>query len=229
MLKLNFVYFQPKYKTNMQKPIEQFIKEHFPVLCEVKLIEEIEKECKVVTYKTGDKLIEIGAYIKQMPLLLSGTIKISREDDDGKELLLYYLNSGETCAMSLSCCIADTKSNVRAAVLEDAQIIMLPTSKIDDWMKKYDSWKNFVFLSYQMRFEKLLQTIDSIAFMKMDERLEKYLLSRSSELNSKIINLTHQEIANDLNSSREVISRLLKQLEKLGRLKLHRYKIEIIS
>jgi len=211
------------------KSIRDIIIVQFPFLNDNMLIDEISEFGKIVDYKAGNSLIEIGSYIKQMPLLVSGTLKISREDSEGNELLLYYLKGGETCAMSLTCCMGAAKSNIRATAIEDTQIIMLPTSKIDEWIKRYDVWKNFVFMSYQMRFEELLQTIDSIAFMKMDERLEKYLLERSTELNSAIINLTHQEIASDLNTSREVISRLLKQLEKLGKIKLHRYKIEIIS
>ncbi len=213
----------------MTDSLIDIIKTKFPVLNEEGLLNEIQDYGKVMYFDTGDKLLEIGSYIKQMPLLINGTLKISREDKEGNELLLYYLNSGETCAMSLTCCMGQVKSNIRATAIEDAQIIMLPTNKMDEWIRKYDSWKNFIFNAYQIRFEEMLQTIDSIAFMKMDERLERYLLERSKELNQTILNLTHQEIASDLNTSREVISRLLKQLEKLGRIKLHRYKVEIIS
>ncbi|TLX74731.1 Crp/Fnr family transcriptional regulator [Labilibacter sediminis] len=209
--------------------MKDVIKEKFPILYEEELVNDIQQNGKLLNFEAGDRLIEIGAYIKQMPLLIKGSLKISREDKDGNELLLYYLNSGETCAMSLTCCMGDVRSNIRATAIEDVEIIMLPTSKMDEWMKKYDSWKNFIFRAYQIRFDEMLQTIDSIAFMKMDERLERYLSERSKELNAKILNLTHQEIASDLNTSREVVSRLLKQLEKLGRIKLHRFKIEIIS
>ncbi|WP_066627749.1 Crp/Fnr family transcriptional regulator [Labilibacter marinus] len=212
----------------MTQSVEEIIKAKFPVLYEPELVTEIQKFGKIVNFNAGSNLIEIGAYIKQMPLLIEGTLKISREDSEGNELLLYYLNSGETCAMSLTCCMGDVKSNIKASAIEDAEIIMLPTHKMDEWMKKFDSWKNFIFRAYQIRFDEMLHTIDSIAFMKMDERLERYLLERSKELNAKILNLTHQEIASDLNTSREVISRLLKQLEKLGRIKLHRYKVELI-
>ncbi len=213
----------------MTASIKDICKAKFPVLYEDALLDEIQESGKVMNFSAGENLIEIGSYIKQMPLLVKGTLKISREDMDGNELLLYYLNSGETCAMSLTCCMGDVKSNVRATAIEDAEIIMLPTQKMNEWMNKYDCWKNFIFRAYQIRFEEMLGTIDSIAFMKMDERLERYLMERSKELNHKILNLTHQEIASDLNTSREVVSRLLKQLEKLGRIKLHRYKVEIIS
>jgi len=209
--------------------INDIVKEKFPILYEDELINDIQKNGKLLHHKAGSRLIDIGSYIKQMPLLINGTLKISREDNDGNELLLYYLNSGETCAMSLTCCMGDVRSNIRATAIENVEIIMLPTSKMDEWVKKYDSWKNFIFRSYQIRFEEMLQTIDSIAFMKMDERLERYLIDRSKELKSQILNLTHQEIASDMHTSREVVSRLLKQLEKLGRIKLHRFKIELIS
>jgi CRP/FNR family transcriptional regulator len=208
--------------------IADIIKTHFPALWEEGLVKEIELNSKYRKIEAGEVLIDIGAFVKQMPLLISGTLKISREDSEGNELLLYYLNGGDTCAMSLTCCMSDARSNIRATAIEDAEIIMLPTSKIDEWVKQFDSWKNFVFRSYQNRFDELLHTIDSIAFMKMDERLEQYLTARSKELNEKILKLTHQEIANDLNTSREVVSRLLKQLEKLGRIRLHRFKIELI-
>ncbi|MGQ1786700.1 MULTISPECIES: Crp/Fnr family transcriptional regulator [unclassified Saccharicrinis] len=213
----------------MTHNIKEIINAKFPSLYEEGLLDEIQEHGRIIEFLPGDKLIEIGAYIKQMPLLIDGTIKISREDSEGNELLLYYLNSGETCAMSLTCCMGDAKSNVRATAIEEAEIIMLPVTKMDEWIKKYDSWKNFIFRAYRIRFEEMLQTIDSIAFMKMDERLSRYLLERSKELNQNILSLTHQEIASDLNTSREVVSRLLKQLEKLGRIKLHRNNVEIIS
>ena len=213
----------------MTNVIYDIIKSNFPILHNPGLIEEIQQFGRILDFKAGENLIEIGSYIKQMPLLVEGTLKISREDTDGNELLLYYLNSGETCAMSLICCMGDAKSNIRATVIDDAEIIMLPVNKMDEWIKKYDSWKNFIFRAYQIRFEEMLHTIDSIAFMKMDERLERYLAERSKELRQNVLTLTHQEIAGDLNTSREVVSRLLKQLEKMGRIKLHRYKVEIVS
>ncbi len=210
-------------------PISEILRTKFSILNEKELIDEIQECCKLVDVESGTILMDIGSYIRQMPLLIKGTIKISREDSDGNELLLYYLNSGETCTMSLICYMGDVQSNIRATAIEDTEIIMLPVNKLNEWMRKYESLRNFVFRSYQIRFEELLQTVDSIAFMKMDERIERYLNERSKELNSKILNLTHQEIASDMNSSREVISRLLKQMEKLGKIKLHRFKIEIIT
>jgi len=213
----------------MSPKISDILKAKFPILTEEELISEIEANCRIVKLEAGAVLMEIGSYIKQMPLLISGSIKITREDAGGNELLLYYLNSGETCTMSLICCMGDVKSNIRATTIDETELIMLPTLKLNEWMRKYESLRNFVFKSYQVRFEELLQTIDSIAFKKMDERLELYLMDRAKELNSKILNLTHQEIAGDMNTSREVVSRLLKQLERMGKIKLHRFKIEILS
>ncbi len=212
----------------MNQDISNLLKKHFPAFVEDELLKEIEESAKHVYLDADSVLMDIDAYIKQMPLLVSGVVKVAREDNDGNELLLYYLKSGETCTMSMICCMGNARSNIRATVIEDAEFIMLPVAKLNLWMAKYNSIRNFVFRNYQMRFEELLQTIDSIAFLKMDERLERYLQERSAELNTTILSLTHQDIARDLNTSREVISRLLKQMEKIGKIKLHRLKIEII-
>lgn len=212
----------------MTESISQTIKIKFPILLEPALLEEMERYCTTRTLEAGSNFIEIGQQITGMPLLTEGTIKVVREDSDGNELLLYYLNGGETCATTLSCCMNDAKSEVRATVMEDITAIIVPISCMNSWLQKYSSWRNFIMLSYRNRFEELLKTVDNIAFMKMDERLENYLLQRSKEINSKILLGTHQEIADDLHTSREVVSRLLKQLEKIGRVKLSRNKIEIL-
>ncbi len=213
----------------MSEAIATIIKQKFPILIEPELLAEMEKYCTTRKLQAGTNFIEIGDKIIAMPLLISGSLKVVREDTEGNELLLYYLNGGETCATTLSCCLNNAKSEVRATVMEDITAILVPIACMDDWLKKYSSWRNFVMLSYRMRFEEMLQTIDSVAFKKMDERLEEYLKQRSSEINSSTIQGTHQEIADDLHTSREVVSRLLKQLEKLGRIKLSRNKIEILS
>ncbi len=213
----------------MTSTIRETIENKFPILLEPALLDEMEKHCTIRTIEAGVNFIEIGDKIISMPLMISGSIKVVREDADGNEILLYYLTGGETCATTLSCCMNDARSEVRATVLEDVTAISVPIQFINEWLRKYDSWRTFVMLSYRTRFEELLQTVDSIAFMKMDERLEKYILQRSTELKSKILLGTHQEIADDLHTSREVVSRLLKQLENLGRIKLSRNKIEIID
>jgi CRP/FNR family transcriptional regulator len=152
-----------------------------------------------------------------------------REDNDGKELLLYYLGENDSCAMSLTCCLSLRKSEVKAIAEEKTEMLMIPVEYVEKWMEKYPSWKSFVFGTYQKRFEEMLNAIDSIAFKKMDERLLEYLERKKNALNTKELNITHEEIANDIGTSREVISRLLKQLERMGAVKLSRNKIELLS
>ncbi len=196
---------------------------------EKELLNEI---LQVGTFKEvpeGFKLIEIGEYIKGMPLLISGAIKILREDNDGDELLLYYLEKGETCSMTLACCIGDTKSEIRAITETDTKLIMVPIKKMEEWTAKYKSWRNFVFNSYHERLNELLHTLDSIAFDKMDARLVGYLKEKARINKENIIHNTHQEIAYELHSSRVVISRLLKKLEQLGKIELHRNYIKIFD
>ena len=177
----------------------------------------------------GEKLMEIGQYIKSMPLMVSGVIKILREDNDGNELLLYFLENGDTCAMSLVCCMGNTQSEVRAVAETDSKVIMLPVQKMEEWMSTYKSWRTFVLTTYQTRLNELMDTVDSIAFLKMDERLLKYLKDKVRVTKKSTIYNTHQEIAYDLNTSRVVVSRLLKKLETLGKVKLHRNYFKIIE
>ena len=207
----------------------QDLKEQYGNIFEEELINEI---VQVGTFKEvpeGYKLIEIGDYLRGMPLLISGVIKILREDDDGDELLLYYLEKGDTCSMTMACCIGDTKSEIRAIAETDAKLIMVPIQKMEEWTIKYKSWRNFVFNSYHVRLNELLSTLDSIAFQKMDERLIGYLKEKARVTNDDIIHSTHQDIAYDLHSSRVVISRLLKKLEEMGKIKLHRNFIKILD
>ena len=194
---------------------------------EESLINEILEISKIHDFKEGDIIIDFNENIKNMPLMLTGAIKILREDDLGNELLMYYLQPGDTCTMSLTCCMANRKSEIRAIAEGSVTMLAVPVNFMDDWMIKYPDWKNFVMNTYRKRFEELLNTVDQIAFKKMDERLENYLKEKSIVTKTHEIKITHQEIANDLNSSREVISRLLKQLEKQGKVKLNRLSIDV--
>lgn len=205
------------------------LKQHYGYLFEDELLQEINN---VGTYRDipeGLKLIEIGDYIKSMPLLISGAIKILREDKEGDELILYFIEQGDTCAMTLSCCLGDSKSEIRAIVETDARLIMVPVQKMEEWLGKYKSWRNFVLQSYQNRMTELLEAIDTIAFLKMDERLFKYLKDKAMVNHNDVIHVTHQEIASDLHTSRVVISRLLKALEINGRIELHRNNIKVLD
>lgn len=205
----------------------QELKSSYNYLFEDALLEEINQVgiCKEVS--EGFKMLEIGGYVKYMPLLISGVIKVLREDNDGDELLLYFLEKGDTCAMTLICSLGQTKSEIRAIAETDAKLIMIPIQKMEEWSAKYKSWRRFVFQSYHNRLNEMLDTIDNIAFLKMDERLLRYLKEKSRVSNDDIIKSTHQEIAYELHTSRVVISRLLKKLENLGKIKLHRNYIVI--
>lgn len=205
------------------------LKENYTNIFEDELLEEINQVGTLKEVKEGEKLIEIGDYVRAMPLLISGVIKILREDEDGDELLLYFLERGDTCAMTLTCCLGQTKSEIRAIAEIDTTLIMIPIQKMEEWTCKYKSWRNFVFQSYHARLTEMLETIDSIAFLKMDERLVKYLQNKQKVTNDSLINSTHQEIAYELHTSRVVVSRLLKKLESLGKIELYRNSIKIIS
>jgi CRP/FNR family transcriptional regulator len=207
----------------------QELKLSYGKLFEEALISEIAQSGTYKEVQAGQTLMEIGEYIKGMPLLISGVIKVMREDPDGDELLLYYLEQGDTCSMTMSCCIGQTKSEIRAVAETDAKLIMIPVRKMEEWIAQYRSWRNFVFESYNNRLNELLQTIDSIAFLNMDERLINYLKEKSRVNEDNIIRNTHQEIAYDLHSARVVISRLLKKLEQLGKIELHRNHIKILD
>ncbi|WP_273568538.1 Crp/Fnr family transcriptional regulator [Maribacter halichondriae] len=207
----------------------QGLKENYGHIFEDALLNDINQ---VATYKEipeGFKLMEIGDYIKNMPLLVSGVIKILREDKNGDELLLYFLENGDTCAMTLSCCVGHKKSEIRAVAETAAKLIMIPVGKMEEWMAKYSSWRNFILDSYHNRLNEMMETVDSIAFLNMDERLLKYLKDKARVTGSNTINSTHQEIAYELHTSRVVVSRLLKKLENMGKLKLNRYHLKIID
>jgi CRP/FNR family transcriptional regulator len=193
------------------------------------LIEEIVESSMLRDFKEGDILIDFGDSIRKMPLLLSGAIKILREDFDEGELLLYFIEKGDICAMTMACCLGETKSEIRAIAETKGQVIMIPVSKMDDWLGKYRSWRNYVFNSYNNRLKEMLSAIDNLAFMNMDERLLNYLIDKSKVNNSNEIHTTHQEIAYDLHTSRVVVSRLLKVLENNGKIRLNRASIILLK
>ena len=195
---------------------------------EESLINEILEISKIHDFKEGDIIIDFNENIKNMPLMLTGAIKILREDFDEGELLLYFIEKGDTCAMSMQCCLGNAKSEIRAIAETDGQLILIPVAKMNEWLGKYATWRNFVFNRYNMRLKEMLTTIDHLAFMNMDERVLNYLLEKSKINTSNQIQNTHQEIAYDLNTSRVVISRILKALENKGKIKLNRAYIELL-
>ncbi len=199
----------------------------FPDIYERSTVEVILETAKLKKLRADDWMVDIGDAIVYMPLLLKGQLRILREDEEGHELLLYYIRPGETCAMSLTCCSGNAVSNVRAVAEEDTELLLLPIQIIDEWTTKYPSFKSFILKTYQRRFEELLNTIDSIAFHNLDDRLSQ-LLKQKSEKEGSVLKTTHQELANQLNSSREVISRLLKQMERKGKIQMGRNKITLL-
>lgn len=192
------------------------------------LIGEIEKIGTISTFTKDDIIIDINQPLQYIPLLLSGSIKILREDNEGNELLIYFLEAGETCTMSLTCCMGTSKSKIRAVAEKDSSLIMIPVQKMQEWFHNSESWRNFILESYQIRFDEMLEAIDSLAFLKMDERLYKYLINKVKLHTSKTVIAKHQDIAEDLHTSRVVISRLLKQFENENKIKLSRNKIEVL-
>ena len=180
--------------------IFELVHQNFPSLAEIGLQKEIAKVGTLKHFQEGQVIMNFGSYVKLVPLLVKGSIKVVREDDeDGRELLLYYLYAGETCSMSFSCCMMDKVSDIRTTAEDDSTVIGIPVKYVDEWMSKFPSWKNFVMRSYDSRMKEMIKTIDSIAFKKMDERLLEYLIERAAAHNSKVIHSTHQEIAADLN------------------------------
>lgn len=209
--------------------LEEELREAYHFIFEDELLNEIIRFGTLKEVKAGERIIEIGEYVKSMPLLLEGAIKILREDKDGDELLLYFLERGDTCAMTLSCCLGQTQSEIRAVAEKDTRLIMIPIEKMEEWTSKYKSWRNFVFESYHTRLSEMLDTIDTIAFLNMDARLMRYLQDKAKINRSDQIQVTHQEVAYDLHTSRVVISRLLKKLELEGKINLQRNSIKVID
>ena len=201
----------------------------FHYLFDSDIIDSIADVAILKTFQKSDIIIDIGQDLNFIPLLIKGNIKVLREDENGDELLLYVLESGDTCAMSLTFCMVKSVSKIRAIADEDATVIMIPIDYMKQWFNSNESWRNFILQSYQTRFDEMLETIDTLAFMKMDERLYKYLTDHVKLGASINLEMTHQEIAEDLNTSRVVISRLLKQLERDKKIELGRNKITVID
>jgi CRP/FNR family transcriptional regulator len=206
----------------------EILEKRFPYL-EPALKKAISVEGRMAELDEGVEIIREGQYIKSFPLLLEGIVRVSRVEPDGCELLLYYLNPGEVCAMSLACCMGHTKSNIRAVTESKVTQVQIPLPCLDLWMMQFKSWKEFIMYAYRKRLDELLETIDSIAFKNMDDRLIKFFADRQRTTGSTIYSGTHQEIALLLNTSREVVSRLLKKLEHDRKIIISRNKIDFTS
>lgn len=205
----------------------EILKSQLGYILENELIEEMASVAKVRETNTDEVVVHVGDHLQMIPIVIEGSIKISRENPNGDEILLYYIEGGDTCAMSLQCCTRKIDSQIKATSMEPSLLLMFPSQYMERWLNDYKSWREFILNSYHSRMLELMEAIDAIAFMNLDQRLLKYLSDQAKLLGSLEINLTHQKIADDLHSSRVVISRLLKQLENKGEIKLFRNKIRL--
>lgn len=208
--------------------IRQALVDSYGFILEEELIDEIIADGHVRSISAGEVLIEYGQNVKYMPLLIDGAIKVLRQDKDGDELLLYFLEKGDTCTMTMTCCIGRKNSEIRAIAEQDSKIVFIPVEKMAEWTRKYNGWMSFVFENYSNRFNEMLESIDMLAFSNMNDRLYKYLKSNVLVNKTTTLDVRHQDIAYDLNSSRVVISRLLKSLENEEKIKIYRNKIEVL-
>lgn len=204
---------------------EQRVQQLFSNIFEPELIDNVLEVGQFCAFEEGEILIDVGEEITSIPLMISGAIKIMREDNEGNEIFLYYVEPGSTCASSLTCCINNHKSNILAIVEDKAEFIAVPVDKMDDWMSRFKSWRHFILNNYADRYEELLYVVDLLAFKGMEERISNYLKEKAAVHHSTTVFISHQQIAIDLNTSREVVSRILKQMERAGAIQLKRGEI----
>lgn len=209
--------------------LREKLNEFYKVVFEPKLIDEIVEFGTYKRIRENELLLDIGDNFNRIPLMLTGAIKISRETINGDEIVLYFLERGDTCTISFGSGLTSSKSKVRGVAEKPSEVIFIPNEKLEEWMVKYASWRAFVIESYNIRLSEMLESIDTLAFMKMDQRLYKYITDKVKIMRSPTLSTTHQEIAIDLNTSRVVVSRLLKQLENEGKIKLYRNRIEVLE
>lgn len=201
--------------------------ERFQNIFNEELINEICYNGHLKSFQHEEIIIDIGDKMEFFPLIVSGSVKILTEDKEGKELLLYYLEMGDTCAITLNITSQGNRSKIRAVAEDTCEILFLPTIKVDEWMVKYKEWRTFIMETYNYRMSEMLEAIDSLAFDNMENRLLKHLRDKAMVTGSTEIHGTHADIANNLHSSRVVISRMLAKLEKDGVLTHSRNKISL--
>ncbi|WP_462268008.1 Crp/Fnr family transcriptional regulator [Mucilaginibacter sp.] len=177
------------------------------------------------TLPAGAVVMQANSYIRYIPVVLNGSLRVMRQDDEGKEILLYYIKTGESCIMSFLAGIHDDTSKVKLVVEEESEVLMLPVAKASEWIRIYPEWADFIFKLYHKRFEELLDVINEVAFQKLDDRIITLLKRKAAVYASNEFTITHQQLAEELGTTREVISRLLKQMEQQQLIKLSRNKI----
>ncbi|MCP4123983.1 MAG: Crp/Fnr family transcriptional regulator [Bacteroidetes bacterium] len=212
----------------MATPLQETILKSFPQLAEdEKLLAEFNSAINVRFFQKGRMIIDYGTFIEFVPLVLDGVLKVLRENADEKEVLLYFLEGGHTCAATFSCCMIKKRSEIKVIADADSHIAFIPVAIANRWMGEYDVWRDFVFSVYDQRLFSMIDTIDRLAFSKLDEQLLDYLDSRTQLSDDGIIHASHADIAKDLSASREAISRLLKKLEEQGTVELGRNRITL--
>ena len=214
---------------NQETILREKLSDYYTDVFEDSLIDKIVEVGHFDKIKSGELLIDIGEEMTHIPLILNGVVKIIRKEKEGEEIVLYFLERGDTCAISFVNCINRKQSIFKGLVEKDIEAIFLPVEFIDGWLAKYKSWRHFIIDSYHFRLLEMVESIDSLAFMKMDERILKYLTDKVKISNDVDLEITHQEIANDLNSSRVVITRIIKQLHDAGKIFSTRNKIKVLD
>lgn len=180
------------------------------------------------SFKEGDVILNENAYIKSIPIVISGNIKVTKTDEEGREILLYYIQPGESCIMSFLGGLHNDTSKLKAVAEENSDVLFIPISKVGEFIKEYPEWLDYIFQMYHKRFEELLEVVNAVAFKKMDERLLQFIQKKCELAKNKTISITHEQIANELGTARVVVSRLLKQMEYDGLVKLGRNKILLV-
>jgi CRP/FNR family transcriptional regulator, anaerobic regulatory protein len=203
--------------------------EKLEAIFEKELIKELFQFGELKTFNAGDIIMDYGQYVRMMPVILKGTVKVFRRDENSKEILLYYLSDNESCSMAYGCCITAKKSEVKAVAEDDGELLAIPFVKLADWLCQYSSWRNYIFNSFNDRFVELLNSIDIMAFGNMDKRLTSYLKEKNERSGSTIIKVSHNQIAEELATTRVVISRILKQFENDKKVLLYRNEIKLLK
>lgn len=207
--------------------LKKILRETFPVFNNNELVEALIDNCQYFKLPSDTELIHMGSYISVVPLVISGMIKVFREDSEGREVFLYYIKKGESCALTMTSCFKKEKSYIKAKVIEETAFLAIPVELVRNFHNNYPVWSKFVFSTFSKRFDEILRVLESVVFHSMDERLAIYLIDKATSLKSSIVYISHKEIADDLVTSREVVSRLLKQMEKKQLVELYRGKIKL--
>lgn len=203
--------------------------EKLEAIFEKDLIRELFQYGELKSFVAGDVIMDYGQYVRMMPIILKGTVKVFRRYENGKEILLYYLSDNESCSMAYGCCITAKKSEIKAVAEDDGELLGIPFVKLADWLCQYSGWRNYIFNSFNDRFVELLNSIDIMAFGNMDKRLRLYLKEKHDRTGSAVIKVSHYQIADELATTRVVISRILKQFENDKKLILYRNEIKLLK